>query len=85
MKRLADWFVSGYCSASVALAAYAEDNVHTTAGWAKCERNPVLGGALGTCFDVAVLRERDTYRMWFLVAAQAEHRLCREARMASIG
>ena len=37
----------------------------TAAGWTKHPRNPVLGGALGTCFDVAVLREGDTYRMWF--------------------
>jgi len=35
------------------------------AGWAKYEGNPVLGGKLGTCFDIAVLREGETYRMWF--------------------
>lgn len=37
----------------------------TAAGWVKCRQNPVLGGALGTCFDVSVLKEGDTYRMWF--------------------
>jgi hypothetical protein len=37
----------------------------TTAGWVKYDKNPVLGGSLGTCFDIAVLRERDRYRMWF--------------------
>jgi len=37
----------------------------TAAGWVKYDRNPVLGGAYGTCFDVAVLREADTYRMFF--------------------
>lgn len=37
----------------------------TTAGWVKCSNNPVLGGELGTCFDIAVLREGDVYRMWF--------------------
>jgi predicted GH43/DUF377 family glycosyl hydrolase len=37
----------------------------TTAGWAKSPRSPVLGGDLGTCFDVSVLKEGDTYRMWF--------------------
>jgi beta-1,2-mannobiose phosphorylase / 1,2-beta-oligomannan phosphorylase len=37
----------------------------TTAGWVKSPRNPVLGGDLGTCFDVSVLQEADTYRMWF--------------------
>jgi predicted GH43/DUF377 family glycosyl hydrolase len=35
------------------------------AGWVRYAKNPVLGGALGTCFDVSVLREGDTYRMWF--------------------
>jgi predicted GH43/DUF377 family glycosyl hydrolase len=37
----------------------------TCAGWRKYEKNPVLGGELGTCFDVAMLKERDTFRMWF--------------------
>jgi predicted GH43/DUF377 family glycosyl hydrolase len=37
----------------------------TSAGWRKYEGNPVLGGDLGTCFDVAMLRENGTYRMWF--------------------
>jgi predicted GH43/DUF377 family glycosyl hydrolase len=35
------------------------------AGWVKHPNNPVLGGDLGTCFDVSVLKEGDTYRMWF--------------------
>src|SRR5215471_16438222 len=37
----------------------------TVAGWVKHPKNPVLGGDLGTCFDISVLKERDTYRMWF--------------------
>lgn len=37
----------------------------TSAGWVKSAANPVLGGRLGTCFDVSVLREGSTYRMWF--------------------
>jgi beta-1,2-mannobiose phosphorylase / 1,2-beta-oligomannan phosphorylase len=37
----------------------------TTAGWVKYQMNPVLGGDLGTCFDISVLKEGDTYRMWF--------------------
>ncbi len=37
----------------------------TSAGWVKYAGNPVLGGAYGTCFDVAVLREPPGYRMWF--------------------
>ena len=35
----------------------------TTAGWAKSPKSPVLGGDLGTCFDISVLKEGDTYRM----------------------
>ncbi len=35
------------------------------AGWVKSPANPVLGGKLGTCFDVALLKEGDTFRMWF--------------------
>jgi len=37
----------------------------SSAGWHKYEKNPVLGGELGTCFDVAVLDEGNTYRMYF--------------------
>ena len=37
----------------------------TSAGWRKYEENPVLGGDLGTCFDVSVLKEKGNYRMWF--------------------
>jgi predicted GH43/DUF377 family glycosyl hydrolase len=37
----------------------------TAAGWVKHPKNPVLGGNIGTCFDVSVLKEGATYRMWF--------------------
>src|SRR3984893_9262371 len=37
----------------------------TAAGWVKSPKNPVLGGELGTCFDISVLKVGDTYRMWF--------------------
>jgi predicted GH43/DUF377 family glycosyl hydrolase len=33
-------------------------------GWVKYEGNPVLGGQYGTCFDICVLFESGTYRMW---------------------
>jgi predicted GH43/DUF377 family glycosyl hydrolase len=36
-----------------------------SAGWVKYAKNPVLGGDLGTCFDISVLKEGDIYRMWF--------------------
>jgi predicted GH43/DUF377 family glycosyl hydrolase len=39
--------------------------IESTAGWIKHRTNPVLGGALGTCFDVSVLRDEGKYRMWF--------------------
>jgi predicted GH43/DUF377 family glycosyl hydrolase len=37
----------------------------TSAGWVKHPKNPVLGGRLGTCFDVSVLKDGNVYRMWF--------------------
>jgi predicted GH43/DUF377 family glycosyl hydrolase len=43
----------------------AQDTNSTSAGWAKYSGNPVLGGDYGTCFDISVLKEGDTYRMWF--------------------
>jgi beta-1,2-mannobiose phosphorylase / 1,2-beta-oligomannan phosphorylase len=36
----------------------------TAGGWVKYTNNPVLGGDLGTCFDVSVLKEGDLFRMW---------------------
>jgi predicted GH43/DUF377 family glycosyl hydrolase len=45
-----------------------EDNAseaEAAGGWVKYENNPVLGGSLGTCFDVSVLREGGKYRLWF--------------------
>ena len=46
-------------------AAHADDPGETTAGWVKSADNPVLGGDLGTCFDISVMKEQDVYRMWF--------------------
>ncbi len=37
----------------------------TGAGWRKWDQNPVLGGSLGTCFDLCLLKEHGLYRMWF--------------------
>ena len=31
----------------------------------KSDANPVLGGNLGTCFDIAVLKDGENYRMYF--------------------
>src|SRR5215475_8822578 len=37
----------------------------TQAGWTKYANNPVLGGALGTCFDLTALKDADGIHMWF--------------------
>lgn len=37
----------------------------TNGGWVKCAANPVLGGAHGTCFDIAMLRENGYWKMYF--------------------
>lgn len=37
----------------------------TRGGWRKYPSNPVLGGDLGTCFDVSVLLDGDIFKMWF--------------------
>jgi hypothetical protein len=42
--------------------AYARE---TTAGRTKPLANPVLGGPLGSCFDLCMLEEDDRYRMSF--------------------
>lgn len=34
-------------------------------GWVKFQENPVLGGDLGTVFDISVLKEAQVFRMWF--------------------
>jgi predicted GH43/DUF377 family glycosyl hydrolase len=51
--------------AQVEACAEEQPPVESTAGWVKYSKNPVLGGDLGTCFDVSVLKEGDIYRMWF--------------------
>ncbi len=48
-----------------ALALVQTPPSNTSGGWRKYEHNPVLGGSLGVCFDVSLLREGDKYRMWF--------------------
>jgi predicted GH43/DUF377 family glycosyl hydrolase len=43
----------------------ADGGFEAAAGWTKHGGNPVLGGKLGTCFDVSVLQDNGSYRMWF--------------------
>lgn len=49
----------------ISALTHAADFPESAGGWRKYEGNPVLGGSLGTCFDVALLRENGKYRMWF--------------------
>jgi predicted GH43/DUF377 family glycosyl hydrolase len=67
MKRFLLAAVPVACLLGGAVAA--EDkkpaDAETAGGWIKSEKNPVLGGKLGTCFDVSLLREDGKYRMWF--------------------
>lgn len=57
--------VEGRLPSATATSPASGAKVESTAGWEKYAGNPVLGGALGTCFDVALLREDRRYRMWF--------------------
>ena len=47
---------------TLSLPAVAEE---TSSGWEKYANNPVLGGDLGTCFDLTMLHEDGVYKMWF--------------------
>jgi hypothetical protein len=47
-----------------AIVVQAHEDKEAVAGWRKYDKNPVLGGSLGTCFDISVLRDGDKYRMW---------------------
>jgi predicted GH43/DUF377 family glycosyl hydrolase len=49
----------------VQVGAAGQSPTETAAGWVKYSKNPVLGGDLGTCFDISVLKEGEAYRMWF--------------------
>ena len=44
----------------------------TSANWHKVSGNPVLGGDLGTCFDVTLIQEDGKYRMWYSGGEQYE-------------
>jgi len=57
--------ICGFLLHGTQLAADDKPLAETTAGWLKYEKNPVLGGDLGTCFDISVFKDADSYRMWF--------------------
>jgi predicted GH43/DUF377 family glycosyl hydrolase len=69
MKHLLSACLPVACLLTGLLLAQEQDTseADTAAGWRKYEKNPVLGGSLGTCFDISVLRLREggKYRMWF--------------------
>lgn len=52
-------------AAVVALGVHRLGQGETNGGWVKAAANPVLGGSLGSCFDVCVLRDGPLFRMWF--------------------
>jgi Glycosyl hydrolases family 43 len=56
------WFPSCFLGFDDARTAATPE---TAGGWIKSPANPVLGGDLGTCFDLTLLKEGETYRMWF--------------------
>jgi predicted GH43/DUF377 family glycosyl hydrolase len=67
MKHLMQAGLLVACTSGLALPAAKPDEAgaETAAGWVKYAKNPVLGGSLGTCFDISVLRDGGNYRMWF--------------------
>jgi predicted GH43/DUF377 family glycosyl hydrolase len=67
MKRLLLSSLSVACLLGSVWAAGEKSwsDAEAAGGWVKYQKNPVLGGPLGTCFDVSVLRENGKYRMWF--------------------
>jgi predicted GH43/DUF377 family glycosyl hydrolase len=65
MKLLILTFLVAVLWANVLAENQNHRQTETAAGWVKYPRNPVLGGELGTCFDISVLKEGDRYRMWF--------------------
>ena len=57
----------------------------TTAGWVKYDKNPVLGGSLGTCFDVVGAAGGRQLPHVVLLAAEEEHRPGREQGRPGLG
>jgi len=57
-------FFVGMASTAMLLAASCNSRP-ADPGWVKYPGNPVLGGSLGTCFDVCLLEVGPSYWMWF--------------------
>lgn len=43
-------------------------------GWCKYQENPVLGGRLGTCFDISLLKRGERIPDVVFLAPEEEHR-----------
>lgn len=48
----------------------------TRGGWVKLEQNPLLGGDLGTCFDISMLKEDGRIRLYFSWRDKANISVC---------
>ncbi|MBQ9873815.1 MAG: hypothetical protein IJM30_05080 [Thermoguttaceae bacterium] len=60
MKRFAVLLV-----VAIALVVPCRLFAQSSSDWVKYENNPVLGGDLGVCFDVSLIREDGVFKMWF--------------------
>ncbi|MBI5831051.1 MAG: discoidin domain-containing protein [Armatimonadetes bacterium] len=66
LKRVSTKLPAGAAPAAAAVPPLAPPTpAPPVPAWVKSPGNPVLGGALGTCFDISVLRDGERYRMWF--------------------
>lgn len=64
MKKNFLLFVMLFASIT-AIYSQNQENNECSGGWVKYEKNPVLGGKLGTVFDISVLKGKDgVYRMY---------------------
>src|SRR5579863_1180938 len=54
-----------FTSFALAILLIAAGPQSRPSSWTKSPANPVLGGKLGTCFDVCVVEDAGVYRMYF--------------------
>jgi beta-1,2-mannobiose phosphorylase / 1,2-beta-oligomannan phosphorylase len=65
LRRVAVVFLV-VCLAAVAGPLVAREvEPETAGGWQKVSGNPLIGGSLGVCFDVSVLKDGNVYKAWF--------------------
>jgi|WetSurMetagenome_2_1015567.scaffolds.fasta_scaffold01189_15 beta-1,2-mannobiose phosphorylase / 1,2-beta-oligomannan phosphorylase len=62
-KKLLMCFLMLACA--LVINCQSKENIECNGGWVKYENNPVLGGELGTIFDISVLKNNDgIYQMF---------------------